>query len=83
MPVHKIRKEAEKKIKRLKEKHAERVKYFRKLEKAGKTGEMEKKLKEWKNKGYNTLLLESKLGSLSSREMRDLMKEWKGKYKNT
>jgi hypothetical protein len=42
---------------------------------------MKKRLDEWKQRGYNTLPVESKLSSLSSEEMKNVLKKWKGEYK--
>ena len=46
---------------------------------------MEKKLEKWKKEGYNTPNLESKVGTLSTKEMKDIMSKWKKEYssKNT
>ena len=77
VPKREIKREIKKKIRALREKHKKRVNYFRKLKKEGKTAEMEKKLKEWRSKGYNTLLLESKINRLNAREMRSLMDKWR------
>ena len=80
--VTKIRKEVRKKIKKIKKKHKERIKVFKRLKKKGEITEMKKKLKEWKNKGYNTMAFKYKLNGLSVNEMNNLMDKWKKKYKS-
>ncbi len=80
-----IEKEINKKIKRLKEKHTKREQEFKKLKKDGNVNGMKKRLEQWKRGGYNTFALESKLGSLSTDDMRKIMSKWKREYsaKNT
>ena len=72
-----VRREIKTKVTALKEKQKERVKEFKKLKKKGRVSTMEKKLKDWKKKGYNTLLMESKLEGLSTGEMKGIMNKWK------
>jgi len=75
-----IRKEINEKIKKIKEKHGEKIKQFEKLKKKGEFNEMKKKLREWKKKGYNTASLDYKLKDLSVGEMKEVMSKWKKKY---
>lgn len=77
-----ISKEVSDKIKEIKEKHKERIRKFKKLRDKGEISEMKRKLKEWKNKGYNTMAMEYKLKDLSVNEMKNLMDKWKRKYKS-
>ena len=76
-----IDKEVNEKLIRIKKKQRKRVREFKKLKDKGETQNMKKKLKEWKNKGYNTMALESKLKGLSVNEMKNLMNKWKKEYK--
>ena len=80
--VKKIKKEVREKIKKIKKKHKERIKVFKRLKKKGEITEMKKKLKQWKNKGYNTMAFKYKLNGLSVNEMNNLMDKWKKKYKS-
>jgi hypothetical protein len=75
-----ISEEIEKKLDELKEKQKIRVKEIKKLEKSGEIGEMRRKLREWKAKGYNTLPMEYKIKGLSNSEMKAIMAKWKKKY---
>ena len=74
-----IKKEVKQKIRELKAKQKNRVRIFKKLKNVGNIREMNDLLKKWKEKGYNTLLLESKLKGLNANEMRGLLRGWKAK----
>lgn len=73
----KVRREIAHKVKALKRKHKERVNKFKKLRKAGKVSEMRKALNSWKKEGYYTLEMNSRLGNLSTPEMKKIMADWK------
>ena len=72
-----VRKEVKEKVNKLKSRHRQRIKEFRKLKKKGDTKKMQRRLNEWKEAGYNTLVLESKLKGLHTGEMKNLMNKWK------
>ncbi len=76
----KVEIEVASKLRKLKAKHKMRVDEFNKLNQKGELALMRSKLAEWKEKGYNTLALESKLSPLKPKEMKKLLKEWKFKY---
>jgi hypothetical protein len=74
-----LKAEVNTKIKNLKIKQKMRMIELKKLKELGDEAAMERKLNEWKNKGYNTLLLESRLNELSGKEMKKIMSRWKKK----
>ena len=74
-----IKKQMEKNVKLLKRRQKERVQQILSLKKQGKVKEMQNKINEWKNKGYNTLALEYQLKGIKEREMGALLKKWKEK----
>jgi len=74
-----IKKEVREKIKTLKVKHKIRIKEFRRLKKKGDIKTMQRKLRQWKKEGYNSLALDSKLKDLDVGDMKGIMKEWKKK----
>ncbi|MBI5803540.1 hypothetical protein HY448_02540 [Candidatus Pacearchaeota archaeon] len=76
-----VKEQIDEKINKIKEKQKQRVAELRELKKNGDIERMKKKLDEWKNKGYNTTLMEYKLKSLSTEDMKEIMSKWKEKYK--
>jgi hypothetical protein len=72
--------EIDKKLKELKNKQQERVNEIQKLKKAGNKKEMEKRLEEWRHKGYNTSMMDYKIAGLTTNEMKQLLDKWKRKY---
>lgn len=77
-----IRKAVKKAIKKLKNKQKTQIKVLRGLKRKKRgTGEMQKKLNEWKGKGYSTFGLEYKSKKLSTEGMKKIMSQWGKKYK--
>lgn len=74
-----LRAEVNTKISNLKIKQKMRMAELKKLRELGDEAAMERKLNEWKSKGYNTLLLESRLNDLTGKEMKKIMSKWKKK----
>lgn len=72
-----VRREVKEKIKKLKVKHKERIREFKRLRKIGNKTAMIRKLEQWKNEGYNTLGLESKLKEMDLSEMKKIMSKWR------
>ncbi|MEK6927547.1 MAG: hypothetical protein AABX11_03880 [Nanoarchaeota archaeon] len=81
IPEKEIVKEKIKKIKKLEIKHVQAKKHVEKLKHTNNNGGMEKKLLEWKKRGYNTQGMEYKLSGLSVGEMKKIINEWKEEYK--
>ena len=77
VPVKVVRAEVKEKVKKLKVKQKKRMKTLKNLSRNKSVGLMEKTLNSWKKKGYNTLLLESKLKELSKGDMKSLISKWK------
>ena len=77
-----VEKEISEKVKKLKEIQNNRVREFKKIKNSKKGskkasyGEMQRKLKNWKLNGYNTVLLESKLKKVPISEMKKMMAKW-------
>lgn len=78
-PQKEVKKDISSKINKLRKRHVQRVEILRKLKKDGQVELMKKRLNEWKSKGYNTLLLESKLNGLTSSDMQKIMSGWRKK----
>ncbi|HLA22935.1 MAG TPA: hypothetical protein VJZ93_00145 [Candidatus Nanoarchaeia archaeon] len=76
-----LAKEYRTKIKRIKKIQKERIREAKKLRDKGKINEMKKKITDWKKRGYNTSMMELKLGSLSHTEMKSLVDKWRKKYR--
>lgn len=73
-----IKEQINEKVKELKKKQEKRIVEFKKIKKCkNPEKEMKKRLEQWKNKGYNTLLLESKLKGINSESMKRMMQKWK------
>src|SRR3989344_1718179 len=53
-------------VRKLKEKHKERVVELKKLQKSGDVDEMKRRLAQWKRQGYNTSMLDYKFKQLST-----------------
>jgi len=77
MSPKQIEEQVNAKIYALKTRQRAREGELRRLRKAGNIKAMEAKLAEWKKKGYNTLLIESKLNGLTTSDMKGIMSEWK------
>lgn len=73
----KLNAEINQKISALRHKQKSRVRELREMRKEGDVSAMEAKLAEWKRKGYNTLLLESKLNGLTAVDIEKIMLKWK------
>jgi len=83
VPIKIVKKEVKEKVIQLKKKQKERFENVKKSIKSKKSKkgikDLREKIKPWKAKGYNTLLLESKLKGLNGSEMKTLMEKWKKK----
>ena len=53
------------------------------MKKKGKKNELDKRLREWKKKGYNTKVLERKYKVPNANEFKKQLKEWKKKGYDT
>lgn len=77
----KVQKEIVHKVEALKVRQKNREKVLTKMKKEGASDDkINNQLNRWKKEGYNTMLLESKLGVLSTADMKKLVTKWKSSY---
>ena len=77
VPAKQVKTEIKSKVRALKAKQKAHMKELKSIGKSNNVNLMEKKVNEWKKRGYNTLLLESKLKDLSKKDMKSLISKWK------
>ena len=72
-----VKREVREKIALLRKKHLNHKRTLEKLRNQGNVRAMRRKIKEWKQEGYNAALLKYRLKGFSADEMKYLLRQWK------